>query len=363
MGNMIDMAIVRDCSKATVKRYLNEWISGRDSYIDPGDCVMNQQKDGVVILLNHGSCLEGHDGFFDDISAKNCGTVLAVFVYDSDYWGYTLYDSGKEIDAFCTRPDWLIYGEVTEEKLRRYKGNSRVLARYFNVSEASIKNYLIPWEDDSYDKKAYPDDKHGQEDWQILDFMAKLGYEYPEDDGQDENTDDGVPEYEVKTVHAVSSQNPEKYAGSAVPETVRTSAGILSSLKKLFGRKTPEQSETIAGVCYSLRTNFDEYQHDQVNISLFKKILNGFSPDVWDFMVLSPAEPIQECTFVQVGAPQANTQFQYTLETGFYNSERGLLLYRLYTKDQVVVLHHLAQFWQEQIAPDISSWEDVTSEM
>ncbi len=29
--------------------------------------------------------------------------------------------------------------------------------------------------------KAYPNDKHGQEDWQILDFMEKLGYQYPEE--------------------------------------------------------------------------------------------------------------------------------------------------------------------------------------
>ncbi|MBL1225866.1 hypothetical protein [Enterococcus sp. BWR-S5] len=187
MGNMIDIAIVKDGKKSEVQGSLYNWIKGKDSYIKLNECVVEQQDNAVVILFNHDSCMEGN-GFSYFFSSETTGVVLSIYVYDSDYWGYTLYDNGKEVDMFCTRPYWSLSNPSLEE-LQKYSGNSVVLSKYFNVEEDSIKNYLVSWPEETEGQgKAYPDDKHSQEDWQILDFMEKLGYQYPEEE-------EGFPDY------------------------------------------------------------------------------------------------------------------------------------------------------------------------
>jgi len=114
---------------------------------------------------------------------------------------------------------------------------------------------------------------------------------------------------------------------------------------------------------FSLRTNFNEHTNEELNVLLFEEIINSFSPDIWDFMVLAPDNPIQGSTFIQVGAPQAITDFQFDLQIGFYSVETGLTMYRLGTEDKNVVLRYFIDYWQEQIIPDISLWQDMTDEL
>jgi hypothetical protein len=53
------------------------------------------------------------------------------------------------------------------------------------VKRTDIERYLVRWDlDPEESKKAYADDEFVQEDWQLLDFMRKLGLPYPlNDDG------------------------------------------------------------------------------------------------------------------------------------------------------------------------------------
>ncbi|WP_321387908.1 hypothetical protein [uncultured Enterococcus sp.] len=127
MGNMIDIAIVKEGEKSAAQGFLYNWVKNKDSYIKLNECIMDQQNSSVVILFNHDSCLEG-EGFSNFYSIETAGAVLSIYVYDSDYWGYTLYDSGKEVDMFCTRPDWL-FSNASQEELQKYSGNSAVLSK------------------------------------------------------------------------------------------------------------------------------------------------------------------------------------------------------------------------------------------
>ena len=114
---------------------------------------------------------------------------------------------------------------------------------------------------------------------------------------------------------------------------------------------------------FSIRTNFNEFQNDEVSISLISQIVDGFRSNKWDFIVVSPDLPIQDSTFIQAGSPEEIVDFQYTLEIGFFTEENGRTLYRLYTKDKNIVMEYLTGYWMEQKIPDIQLWEDVTSEM
>jgi hypothetical protein len=124
-----------------------------------------------------------------------------------------------------------------------------------------------------------------------------------------------------------------------------------------------QKGEDMQELTYSLRTNFDEFSNEELDAILFDEIIKSFEPDIWDFMVLSPDKPINNCAFIQVGAPDEITNYQYTLEVGFETIENGLTLYRLYTTDKDTVLQYFVNYWQDQIIPDISTWEDVSWEM
>lgn len=101
--------------------------------------------------------------------------VMLLYIYDSDYWGYYLYECGAMADAFCPYPEEAA-GEG--EALELFKGNPIALARCFRVAPERLKPYLTPWDDSVLDRtKAAPDDRYGYEDWQLLDFAAKLGFD------------------------------------------------------------------------------------------------------------------------------------------------------------------------------------------
>lgn len=113
---------------------------------------------------------------------------------------------------------------------------------------------------------------------------------------------------------------------------------------------------------YQLRTNAVEYQSDKISPSVFARHLKEFSPDVWDFMVLSPNEVVNGSTFIQVGAPKKITDFKMVVELGIENPDR-LELYRYYTADQNEVLQMLTDYFEKQVVPDYSKWEDISDEM
>ena len=50
--------------------------------------------------------------------------------------------------------------------------------------DAAIARYFLPWTDDVIDaqRKAYPDDRYPiGADWQLTDFMRRLGFVFPVD--------------------------------------------------------------------------------------------------------------------------------------------------------------------------------------
>ena len=109
---------------------------------------------------------------------------------------------------------------------------------------------------------------------------------------------------------------------------------------------------------FSLQTEFRIYRDADINALLFEEILNS-SPETWSFMVLEPDRPIQSSHFMQVVSP--NREGHFFLEIGFGATETGYSLYLLCTEDKNVVLQHLIAYWQNQIIPDVSSWEDIST--
>ena len=158
--------------------------------------IKSKSKNGYTFDLSGGQCFAGEKGvqilFEDDeadlgplagaLSEAVNGPALFAYIYDSDTWGYYLYDRGQEIDCFDAVPEISFLETPTEEQLTRLAGKPEVLAQYFQVTSEEIQNYLTFWTEElcKEENRAYPDDRFPYGDcWQLTDFLASLGWSWP----------------------------------------------------------------------------------------------------------------------------------------------------------------------------------------
>lgn len=120
-----------------------------------------------------------------DLSVSLQKPVFALHVHDGDLWMYRLYANGQEVDRFNPLPDY--WEELSDKDSESWSGDAVVVSQYWpGVREEQIANYLVRWNLDDEDEtgaKAYAEDEFSTgEDWQIVDFMAKVGLAYPQEE-------------------------------------------------------------------------------------------------------------------------------------------------------------------------------------
>ena len=99
---------------------------------------------------------------------------------------YSLYKDGGVIDQFNPVPDY--WQELEDEERRSWRGDATAISRLVpGLAPEQIAKYLIQWGDEVLEsaerKKAYPTDEfYYGDDWQLVDFMGKLGLVFPVDD-------------------------------------------------------------------------------------------------------------------------------------------------------------------------------------
>jgi len=155
---------------------------------DQDDCLVISETKAGVTLLYPGNFFEW-DGASQFLSAQLNKPVFSFHIHDGDLWMYLLYENGVVIDQFNPIPDY--WNELDEEERDSWRGNAAELVRRIpGLSEEQISKYLVQWGDDVLEseerKKAYPTDQfYYGDDWQLVDFMGKLGLDYPFDDSGD----------------------------------------------------------------------------------------------------------------------------------------------------------------------------------
>ncbi len=108
--------------------------------------------------------------------------VLSAYIYDGDYWGYTLYENGCAADEFCTLPE---YFEKGDDLICQYTADVALLSGLFEKDREKIERYLVHWTEPMIngdeDIFAYSGDEYPYGDvWQMVDFLESLGFAYPE---------------------------------------------------------------------------------------------------------------------------------------------------------------------------------------
>jgi len=133
-------------------------------------------------ILYPGEFLEWeHAGEF--LSIRLGKPVFSFHIHDGDLWMFQLYVAGRAVTAFNTIPDY--WGDLPEGEAAFMRGDAAVLARHVpHLAAGDVERYFVPRKlDEDEPGKAYPDDEFSMgEDWQLVDFMRKLGFVYPLDE-------------------------------------------------------------------------------------------------------------------------------------------------------------------------------------
>ncbi|PLB19750.1 MAG: hypothetical protein TRG1_1530 [Flavobacteriaceae bacterium FS1-H7996/R] len=185
VGLFLSMSGVIGKTKEDVEKCLNEYAKDNNGDFVKEDldndnenfCVLNEKNGNVTVFYPSGFNESGDMSKY--ISEKlNC-PVFFFHIHDGDLWLYFLYNKGNLVDQFNPIPDYWD-DSLSETEIDEQKGNPQIVTRLVpNVKEQDIVNYYVRWDLDAEPFKAYPQDEFTNKDWQVVDFMNKIGLEYP----------------------------------------------------------------------------------------------------------------------------------------------------------------------------------------
>jgi hypothetical protein len=185
MGLFLSMSGVIGKTKEDVEKCLKEFAKNNGGDLlkenldneNPKFCVINEKNGNVTVFYPSGFNEFGDVSKY--ISAKlNC-PVFFFHIHDGDLWMYFLYNQGLLVDQFNPIPDYWD-DNLSEKEIDEQKGNAKLISELIpNVKIETINKYLTRWNLENDDIKAYPDDEFENIDWQVVDFMKKIGLEYP----------------------------------------------------------------------------------------------------------------------------------------------------------------------------------------
>ena len=190
MGTFLSLSGVVGAEKESVIAALEDFadrprgsiVESPDLTPDDDGCLIASTGPGGVAVMYPGDFMK-----WDDCSATLSRTlgkpVFSFHIHDGDLWMYQLFENGTAVDQFNPLPDY--WQEIDDEERKAWRGNAEEVARCVpGLNPEQIAAYLVPWDEEllgSAASKAYPTDEFGYGcDWQLVDFMHKLGFEFPD---------------------------------------------------------------------------------------------------------------------------------------------------------------------------------------
>ena len=179
MGLFLQTAIVPGCDEKTARAVLEGLAPQKDWNLNVSECRFAPNDKGVQIFFN--DWCSGYEEMAADLSKELGRAVLLPYIYDGDFWGYFFCENGVLTDQFMPIPE---YFSDDPAKAVPAPGNAALIAERFHVPEETVAPYLTSWALDELDgaEKADQADEFPYGDcWQMVDFMAKLGWPWPWD--------------------------------------------------------------------------------------------------------------------------------------------------------------------------------------
>lgn len=189
MGNFLALSSVVGKSHNQVAEALAKYTKSVDGGLeqvdginsDTDNCCIIEEKDGNTSIFYPDGYLEWDDSS-QFVSKELEATVFSFHIHDGDLWMYIMYYNGAIIDQFNPIPDYWD-DSLSETEINEWSGDVDVVVKHVpDVKVTDIKNYMVRWDLDAEEIRAYPKDEFAQGEWQLVDFMNKLNLPYPIDE-------------------------------------------------------------------------------------------------------------------------------------------------------------------------------------
>ena len=186
MGLFLDLSGIIGSDDTDVASSLKNYTKSVGGGLERAD-IDNSHKNFCVIESQNGNTTIFYPAYFTDwdgcsqfVSKELNTTVFSCHIHDGDLWMYTMFVKGEVMDRFCPIPDY--WGDISQEEIDSWAGNAQLVAQYVpGLKAENIEKYLIRWDLDRDEEKAYTDDEFTNCEWQLVDFLRKLNLPYPID--------------------------------------------------------------------------------------------------------------------------------------------------------------------------------------
>lgn len=190
MGLFLSASGVLSPDGKAVRNAIASYVTSTGGTFEPRAGTTNDRNIGVMQSTKSTTTVLYPDGFtrWDDLSKflslELKKPVFSFHIHDGDLWMFVAFADGKEVAWFNPIPDY--WEQIDDAERHRWTGNAQLVASLVpGLAAASIERYFVPWTENALaaDQKSYDDDEFAiGVDWQLTDFMRRLGFAYPLDD-------------------------------------------------------------------------------------------------------------------------------------------------------------------------------------
>lgn len=190
MGLFLSASGVLTPDGNAVREAIGAYVASAGGTFEPRAGTTNDRNIGVIQSTALTTTVLYPDGFtgWDDLSnflsVEVKKPVFSFHIHDGDLWMFVAFDNGKEVAWFNPIPDY--WEQIDDAERKRWGGNAQSVASLVpGLAAASVERYFAPWTEAvlAAKQKSYDDDEFAiGVDWQLTDFMRRLGFVYPLDD-------------------------------------------------------------------------------------------------------------------------------------------------------------------------------------
>lgn len=190
MGLFLAMSCVVGRDRAAVEECLASYVRGRRGKFETTTSEMSHDQVARLVQSPVGTTFVYPSNFceWDEVSAflskEPSASVFSFHIHDGDLWMFRLSSDGVEAAKFNPIPEY--WEQLSDNERKGWLPSPKKITRHLpGVTPEAIAPYLREWPADGRldRQKAHPDDEfeYGV-DWQVVDFMRRLGFAYPDAD-------------------------------------------------------------------------------------------------------------------------------------------------------------------------------------
>jgi hypothetical protein len=188
MGLFLAMSSVVGAKTVEVENCIRDYVASRNGGLEIASGELSEDEEARILETSSGVTVVYPNVFceWDDLSKKLSldlkKPTFSFHIHDGDLWMFVLFVDGEQAVKFNPIPDY--WGGVDPEEHASWLPSAQEVAKYVpNANSEALVPYLVEWPLDGLPGKAHDDDEFEFIDWQVVDFMQRLGFQYP-DPGQ-----------------------------------------------------------------------------------------------------------------------------------------------------------------------------------